>query len=64
LRGDLRDLCRQLFVPPPQKEDAFCHHPDGTPMVRPKIEAEATEARSAAEPEKKRWGRRPSPRHS
>src|SRR5207248_92687 len=40
LRGDVRDLCWQLLGPPPEKEDAFWCHPDGTPMERPQAQAE------------------------
>jgi hypothetical protein len=40
LRGDVRDLCWQLLGPPPEKEDAFWRHPDGTPMERPQVEGE------------------------
>jgi len=36
LNYDVRNLCWQLLGPPPEKEDSFYRHFDGTPMERPK----------------------------
>jgi hypothetical protein len=38
LNGPAREWCWQLLGPPPEKEDAFYRHPDGTPMARPPAE--------------------------
>jgi hypothetical protein len=35
LNGPAREWCWQLLGPPPEKEDAFYRHPDGTPLARP-----------------------------
>ena len=35
LIGEARDWCWQLLGPPPEKQDTFFRHPDGTPMARP-----------------------------
>ena len=36
LTAPARDACWMLLGPPPEKEDQFWRHPDGTPMERPK----------------------------
>jgi hypothetical protein len=35
LKPEARKFCRQLLGPPPEEEDDFWRHPDGTPMERP-----------------------------
>jgi hypothetical protein len=37
-RTQVRRLAFQLLGPPPEQEDAFWRHPDGTPMERPRRE--------------------------
>jgi hypothetical protein len=49
-RGHVRPLLWQLLGPPPEKEDAFWRHPDGTPMERPKQEPELPPEPVAEEP--------------
>ncbi len=46
LRSDVREYCWMLLGPPPEKEDAFYRHPDGTPRERP-----AKEEPKPAEPQ-------------
>jgi hypothetical protein len=56
LNGPAREACWMLLGPPPEKEDQFWRHPDGTPRERPKKEEPREEA--PAEPKPKTRGRR------
>jgi hypothetical protein len=53
LREDVKHFCWQLLGPPPEKQDAFWRHPDGTPMERQKKKWADESEEAQAEPEKK-----------
>jgi hypothetical protein len=47
LRAEVRKLCWQLLGPPPETEDEFYRHPDGTPVERLKKADEPAAANPA-----------------